>query len=157
MELSLLSFEFDLGLGFSSFLPLFSPCFFSLSAFCFLIHAAVLWLFWLLQNLHCSLSLGMVQAAAICPFFLQARQALSPAAAPEWQILVCLKLSEILDVLSIFTIQLQTCSQVVVSVICSCTFIKTLFSWMVFSRHIINTSSGVIANLSQPLNSWMIV
>ena len=95
---------------------------------CFFIHAAVLWLFWLLKNLHESLSLGMVQAAAICPFLPQARQALSPAAAPEWQILVCLNLSEILNVLSIFTIMLWTCSHVEVSVICSCTLMRTDFS-----------------------------
>ena len=48
-------------------------------------------------------------------------------------------------------------SQVVVSVICSWTLMRTLFSWIVFSRQMINTSSGLIVKPSQPLNNSMII
>ena len=79
-----------------------------------------------------------------------------PTVAPEKRVF-CLKLSESLDVLSIFTIKLRTSSQVDVSVICSWTFIRTDFSWIVLSRHIMSTSSEVIEKPSHSLNSCMIV
>ena len=117
-EAILLSWEVVGCFGVFSFLPLFSPCFFSFSTFSFLIQAEVLWEFLTLQYLQNNLSLGTVQAADICPFFPQALQALVLTVAPLKRFF-CLNVSESWDVLSIFTIKLCTSSHVDVYVIFS--------------------------------------
>ena len=137
----------------SFLLPPFCPSYFSFSAFFFFKHAAVLWLFCVSQDLHFNCVLGTVQAAAMCPFLPQARHALTPAAAPEALILRCLNSSDIREVLSILTMRLWTVSHVVFESIASWTFTRTLFSWIVFNRQMINTSSGVIEKPSQFLKS----
>ena len=76
-EAVLLSWEAVGCLGVFSFLPVFSRCFFSFSAFCFLMQADVLCKFFVSENLQNNFSLGTVHAADICPFFPQALQALA--------------------------------------------------------------------------------
>ena len=97
--------------------------------------------------------LGTVQAAAMCPLRPQARHALTTAVTPEALIFPCLNPLDIREVLSILTMRFRTFSHVVFASMASCTFTRTLFSWIVFNRQMINTSSGVIEKPSQFLNS----
>ena len=101
------------------------------------------------QYLHFNCVLGTVQAVAICPLRLQVRHALTPDVAPEALIVRCLNSSDIREVLSILTMRLRTVSHVVFESIASWTFTRTLFSWIVFNRQMMSTSSGVIENPSQ--------
>ena len=99
-------------------------------------HTEVLCKFFVSQNLQNNLSLGTVHAADICPFFPQALQALACTVAPLYQFF-SLYASNRRDALSIFIIMLRTSSQVDLSVICSCTLMSIVFSWIVLSRHMI--------------------